>query len=197
MINNLPEHIYIFAAILGLLSISFLVFFLYPSFVVWGRLSKVIKKIEALGGTPSGNLEELFEQTGVLEHLWREYADTLHKQTEIDPRTGQQRVTRIRSTLPAEIHFRSEIIVDTPLCTEFFKHLPGIFTGIGIIGTFSGLLIGLQAFQVSENAVVVRESLNKLLLGVREAFLFLAGDHVSHGCHICRETADHSVECEG
>ncbi|AMS33066.1 hypothetical protein AEM42_13050 [Betaproteobacteria bacterium UKL13-2] len=94
-------------------------------------MSKVIKKIEALNGKPNGNLEELFHQTGALEHLWREYSDTLHKQIEPDPRTGQQRVVRLRSKVPAEMYFRSEIIVDTPLRTDFFKHLPGIFTGVG------------------------------------------------------------------
>ena len=35
-------------------------------------------------------------------------------------------------------------MVDAPLRTEFYKHLPGILTGLGIIGTFSGLIIGLQ-----------------------------------------------------
>jgi hypothetical protein len=108
-----------------------LAFFFFPSFFVSARLSKVIKKVEALNGKPNGNLEELFHQTGVLEHLWREYSDTLHKQIEPAPRTGQQRVVRLRSTVPAEMYFRSEIIVDTPLRTDFFKHLPGIFTGVG------------------------------------------------------------------
>jgi len=170
-LDELPLHAYLFATILGLLATSFLAFFFFPSFLVSARLSKVIKKIEALDGKPNGKLDDLFHKTGVLEHLWREYSDTLHKQTELDPRTGQQRVVRLRSTVPAEMYFRSEIIVDTPLRTEFFKHLPGILTGVGIIGTFYGLLIGLQAFQISENAIIVRNSLNKLLHGVWEAFL--------------------------
>ncbi|MDP1997771.1 MAG: hypothetical protein Q8J90_11290, partial [Gallionella sp.] len=80
----------------------------------------------------------------------------------------------MRSTMPAGLIFRPEIIVDIPLRTDFFKHLPGLFTGVGIIGTFYGLLIGLQAFEVSENAIIVRNSLNKLLHGVWEAFLVSA-----------------------
>jgi hypothetical protein len=174
MLDNLPQHIYIFAAILGFLSIAFLVFFCVPSFVVSLRLSRVIRRLGALKGKPNDKLDELFSKSGVLEHLWREYSHTLHRQTEVDAATGQQRITRYRSTIPAEALFRSEVIVDTPLRTDFFKHLPGIFTGIGIIGTFYGLLIGLQAFQVSENAGVVRDSLNRLLHGVWEAFLVSA-----------------------
>ncbi|MCX7252978.1 MAG: MotA/TolQ/ExbB proton channel family protein, partial [Burkholderiales bacterium] len=50
---------------------------------------------------------------------------------------------------------------------EFFKHLPGILTGVGIIGTFSGLIWGLRQFD-SANAV---ETLNLLLGEVSSAFL--------------------------
>lgn len=172
-IDSLSQHIYFFGAILGILALCFGIFFCYPSFQVWRALSSVIKKIEALSGASNGKrdeLNELFKKTGILYHLWREYAETLHKQSEVDLHTGQQRITCFRATTPAEAHFRSEIIVDTPLHTDFFKHLPGIFTGVGIIGTFYGLLIGLQTFQISENAVIVRASLSTLLHSVSEAF---------------------------
>ena len=129
--------------------------------------------MKALNGKPDSKLDRIFEKKGVLEHLWREYSATLHKQTEADSVTGQP-ATRMRSTMPAGVIFRPEIIVDIPLRTDFFKHLPGLFTGVGIIGTFYGLLLGLQAFEVSENAIIVRNSLNKLLHGVWEAFLVSA-----------------------
>ena len=170
---NLPQHIYIFAAILGVLLFAFFFFFFLPSILVSIRLSTVTRKLKALNGKADGNLERIFEKKGVLEHLWREYSATLHKQTEADSVTGQP-VTRMRSTMPAGVVFRPDIIVDIPLRTDFFKHLPGLFTGVGIIGTFYGLLIGLQAFEVSENALIVRNSLNKLLHGVWEAFLVSA-----------------------
>ena len=170
---NLPQHIYIFAAILGVLLFSFFFFFFLPSTLVSIRLSTVARKLKALNGKPDSKLDRIFEKKGVLEHLWREYSATLHKQTEADSVTGQP-VTRMRSTMPAGVVFRPEIIVDIPLHTDFFKHLPGLFTGVGIIGTFYGLLLGLQAFEVSENAIIVRNSLNKLLHGVWEAFLVSA-----------------------
>ena len=49
--------------------------------------------------------------------------------------------------MPAEAYFNSQYVVDSRLRTEFFRHLPGIFTGVGIIGTFSGLITGLRQFQ--------------------------------------------------
>lgn len=165
---SLPPHIYVFAALLGVLLLAFAIFSLLPSFVVSRQLSTVINKLAALKGVPDGSLEQIFLKAGVLEHLWREYADSLHKQL------VEGQVMRLRSTLPASVVFRPEILVDIPLRTDFFKHLPGLFTGVGIIGTFYGLLIGLQSFVVSENPVIVRASLTRLLHGVSEAFLVSA-----------------------
>lgn len=165
---SLPPHIYVFAALLGVLLLAFAIFSLLPSFVVSRQLSAVINKLAALKGVPDGSLEQIFLKAGVLEHLWREYADSLHKQL------VEGQAMRLRSTLPASVVFRPEILVDIPLRTDFFKHLPGLFTGVGIIGTFYGLLIGLQSFVVSENPVIVRASLTRLLHGVSEAFLVSA-----------------------
>nr|WP_267876825.1 anti-phage ZorAB system protein ZorA [Massilia aquatica] len=80
-------------------------------------------------------------------------------------------VVKSRSTVPAEMYFSEHAVVDGRLRTEFFKHLPGIFTGIGIIGTFSGLIKGLEAFKVSENAAIVRAGLESLMHTVGEAFI--------------------------
>ncbi|MEW5904188.1 MAG: hypothetical protein AB1722_07565 [Pseudomonadota bacterium] len=163
-LDQLPTHIYVFAAILGVLALSFILFFFLPSLVAAWRLSRVVRRLRALGGRPSADMAQIFAGSGVLEHLWQEYADSLHHQSE----------SRWRSTVPASLMFPQESLIDTPLRTDFFKHLPGLFTGVGIIGTFYGLIMGLQAFQVSENASIVRESLNHLLHGVWEAFLVSA-----------------------
>ena len=104
----------------------------------------------------------------MLENIWKEFKDTIQKQTEIDTSTGQHRVIRMRLTAPAEVYFRTDIIVDTPLRADFFKHLPGILSGIGIIGTFVGLLSGLKGFKISENNIDVQHSLNDLLTGVSD-----------------------------
>ncbi|MBU6260977.1 MAG: anti-phage defense ZorAB system ZorA, partial [Burkholderiales bacterium] len=80
----------------------------------------------------------------------------------------------LRSTVPAAMVFTTETLVDSRLATEFFKHLPGLFTGVGIIGTFFGLIHGLQAFKVSEEAAVVRTSLEGLMHGVSAAFVVSA-----------------------
>lgn len=167
-LTSFPTHIYVFAAILGVLLLSFVLFYLLPSIVVSRHLSLVIKKLRLLNGTPDNSLPQIFKNSGVLENLWQEYQSSLHKQTD------NGKLLRLRSTLPAGVIFRPEVLVDIPLRADFFKHLPGLFTGVGIIGTFYGLLIGMKSFVVSENSNVVRASLNSLLHGVSEAFLISA-----------------------
>jgi hypothetical protein len=167
---NLPLHIYIFAGLLGLLFLSFVFFFLIPSFIASRQLARTNGKLKELNGKPDGSLDQIFHESNILEHLWQEYADTLHKQHTDEPGAA----VRFRSTVPAGMVFRPDILVDIPLRTDFFKHLPGLFTGIGIIGTFYGLLLGLQSFAVSDNPVIVRASLSQLLNGVSEAFLVSA-----------------------
>jgi len=66
--------------------------------------------------------------------------------------------------------FTREVLVDGRLFDDFTRHLPGVLTGLGIIGTFAGLLDGLQQFKPTpiEDAV---NGLGPLLLGVQHAFV--------------------------
>lgn len=102
--------------------------------------------------------------------MWREYRHTLHEQRAFDAKTGSQQVVALRATTSADSFFNTQTIFENRLRTEFFKHLPGICTGLGIIGTFLGLIQGLSAFKVSDDTQQVRESIDALLHGVFEAF---------------------------
>ena len=111
--------------------------------------------------------------TPKLQHLWSGFADTLHPQSAPDD-FGQERVVRWRQTVLAEAYFNVESLVAVELRTEYFKHQPGIFTGLGIIGTFVGLLKGLMTFNISSDPEKVRQSLDFLIHGVLEAFFVSA-----------------------
>jgi uncharacterized membrane-anchored protein YjiN (DUF445 family) len=67
-------------------------------------------------------------------------------------------------------HFLPQALVDSPLRTDYFKHLPGILTGLGIIGTFAGLIRGLNHFDVSLQANEMQGSLGNLINAVGHAF---------------------------
>lgn len=111
-------------------------------------------------------LTKVFQGT-ILEENWTEFARTLHEQKELVD--GRMKVVKHRMTVPAHFFFTISTIIDRPLRVNYFKHLPGILTGVGIIGTFAGLLFGLSNFDVS-SPEIINQSVDLLLAGVRDAF---------------------------
>ncbi len=103
-----------------------------------------------------------------LTHLWAEYSDTLHEVRQAS--SGSLVMAEIRATVPAETFFTREVLVDSRLFDDFTRHLPGVLTGLGIIGTFSGLLQGLEKFDPTSSATAVA-GLKPLLDGVSHAFI--------------------------
>lgn len=134
------------------------------------RLNTAVKRIRSLASKTPADFAKVFERDMRLSHLWQEYQGTLHAQRELDAKTGQYVVMRHRSTVPAEVIFTREVLADSVVAADFFRHLPGIFTGLGIIGTFVGLIGGINAFKVTDNNQAVRDGLNALLHDVSQAF---------------------------
>ncbi|WP_150738270.1 anti-phage ZorAB system protein ZorA [Pandoraea anapnoica] len=170
---GVPMPALITAVILVALVLAVIAVFFVPAIKHLLRLRSIqlrVSRFESSNNT--SQFKEVFSGDPGLTHLWNEYEESLHVQRE--ERDGQMVVRAVRATVPAEVYFNSQAVVDSRLRTEFFKHVPGIFTGIGIIGTFSGLIEGLHAFQVSENAATVRSSLESLMHSVGEAFLISA-----------------------
>ena len=113
------------------------------------------------------------DEEPIFPELWREYSKTLHPQRGVDE-YGQQRILRWRATALAESFFTEQALVNSPLRAEYFKHLPGILTGLGIIGTFSGLIKGLSHFHVSPTPEETQLALSNLIQAVGHAFYFSA-----------------------
>ncbi|MFM2327921.1 MAG: hypothetical protein RLZZ494_24, partial [Pseudomonadota bacterium] len=131
---NTATHLIVTGGLLGLLVVVFVIFFLMPGVLHWIRLRKVMVQLTPLKlGTKPETLKKefnkIFSQDKQLTHLWNEYQDTLHVQRE--NRDGQMEDVSIRSTVLADTYFNEQFVVDSRLRTEFFKHVPGIFTGLG------------------------------------------------------------------
>ncbi len=172
--SNHP-HVAVIAGLLLLFLLIFIGLFVVPFFRVRSELKNAIKELNQQSSKGSlADLSKIFGSKSNFRHLVSEFIETLHPQKELNEATGSLDTVRNRSTVPAGTFFKPEVIVDLPLHTDFFKHLPGILTGIGIIGTFFGLLVGLRNFKVDDNSAVVRTSLENLLSGVTEAFLVSA-----------------------
>jgi len=166
-------HLWVLGSIIFGLFGFFVIKFLIPSHRLNKDLREAVTKLQKITGDGQATNVELIGNeimtSPKLRHCWAEFAESLHPQTSPDE-FGQERVVRWRSTVPAEVFFNVETLIAVELRTEYFKHQPGILTGIGIIGTFAGLLRGLSNFSVSSDPETVRASLDTLIHGVIEAF---------------------------
>lgn len=163
--------------VIGILLVSaflaFILQFMWPGFRVgrdFAQANERLKKLENAGLVLDlDHVATKVMGSDALRHAWKEYRDTLHGQKQTD-NMGILNVSRWRATSMANAFFTDQALIEAPLRTEFYKHLPGILTGLGIIGTFSGLIIGLQDFKVTDDTQVVRRSLETLILSVGGAF---------------------------
>ena len=128
---------------------TFWVDFFRPSKQVSHELTSALvsmREIKSQGTcTDLDGIREKVMFSTTLKSCWDEFSDTLHGQKKADSQ-GVMQVNRYRATALANSFFTEQIVISTPLKAEFFKHLPGILTGIGIIGTFLGLILGLFTF---------------------------------------------------
>lgn len=167
---------------LTLVLVSVLVYFAYtfvrdfykPGQKVSADLALALSKLREIKSqgnyTDLDGIRENAMVSATLKSCWDEFSDTLHGQKKADSQ-GVMQVNRYRATALANSFFTEQIVISTPLKAEFFKHLPGILTGIGIIGTFLDLILGLFTFDVSKDADQVRNSLRNLLSSVGNAFI--------------------------
>lgn len=150
----------------GLLSYFYVTKYQKPGTKLEEKLKEINAQLLALSKSADADvdlnaLKGIFNEKPFI-NLWQEYSQSLHVVVSED---GEH--SAVRSTVPAEVFFSKESIVDSQINAEFFRHLPGILTGVGIIGTFTGLVWGLGSFSASKAS----ETLDLLLGEVKSAFL--------------------------
>lgn len=114
------------------------------------------------------NLEQLAQNDPNLGKLWTEYNQALEALQQLEV-SAQNTTGQWQAQSHAENYFTEQALVDSPLQSNFYKHIPGILTGVGIIGTFTGLIAGLVSFDVS-NPEQVQAELSQLVQTVGHAF---------------------------
>jgi hypothetical protein len=163
------------AFVLAMLAHFFFQYVVRGCFLRW-ELMRLHRAIGRLRDRPPGQirneLSALFQDSR-MTFAWNEFEETLHEQYDLV--VGERHTTAIRATLPAESFINLENVVDPRIGSEYFKHLPGILTGLGIIGTFYGLIQGLTQFDPSlSDTDQLRRSVTGLFSHVQDAFTFSA-----------------------
>ena len=165
----IPILMGIFVAVI---SYRFYIKYIKPAKTLDTQLSDAIealRQVEQESNLNKNALDHVFDNSIPLKHAWLNYKHSFHDSYEVVD--GADVLRSSRATVSSDVFFSQSVIVDTPLRVEFYKHLPGIITGVGIIATFAGLLFGLLAFDPAGNPEKVQDSLGLLLGGVSEAFM--------------------------
>ncbi|AZM40005.1 methyl-accepting chemotaxis protein [Acinetobacter baumannii] len=156
----------------AVISYKFYIKYIKPAKQLDSQLSdaiKALKKVKQESNVGKNVLDHVFDNSIPLKHAWLNYKHSFHDHYEVID--GTDVLSSSRATVSSDVFFSQSVIVDTPLRVEFYKHLPGIITGVGIIATFAGLLFGLLAFDPAGDPEKVQDSLGLLLGGVSEAFM--------------------------
>lgn len=137
-----------------------------------GHLARLVHEIKAARAEKGLSVAELENRLDyIFEHspfstLWAEYRQSLHTMHAAGDTAD---VSVVLATVPAETYFSKESLIDIQINADFYRHLPGMLTGIGIIGTFSGLVWGLHEFRPDPGEAL--ETLPLLLQEVTSAFI--------------------------
>ena len=135
------------------------------------RLAEEVKKYNGSDNRPAQpsikqQLKEKFDHKGELTEAWREFEDSLITQS-----YNENQI--VYKTDEASLFFSDERLLDQHLNLRFWNSVPALLVGLGILGTFVGLVWGLIPFSNVDfaNTDQIREAIKELLSGVSTAFV--------------------------
>ncbi len=121
------------------------------------RLSAVNAEVERVLGAAA--VDEALKESEVLKPAWNAFEKTLTRTDD-----------KIYSTTDAAEFFSVQSLTQG-LNMTFWQNYGGIFTGLGILGTFAGLTVGLSGVDVTSGDIdTLKGSIANLLAGVGTAF---------------------------
>ncbi|MCG9737677.1 hypothetical protein L1D32_05865 [Shewanella insulae] len=131
-----------------------------------------LKRIENADSMPAEfyDLEETIAQSPVMRNPWREFNESLLL-------VGEHHITDrevIVNTQRPQQFFSDQTIIRPNLDVRYFNSVPNKLTGLGILGTFLGLVAGIYLASSgigSNNIDEAKEALSHLLDGASLAFL--------------------------
>ena len=144
---------------LGLLTVYFLS---HLGWLVWQGRKLKREILGLIGESRTGSVDE--ESTvddspagETLNRVWKRYRQTF---VEAENKTHEE----------AGSYFTESAIVGGAFNLRYWKAVPNLLVGIGILGTFVGLTVGISGFE-TESVDTVRTSIEKLLSGMATAFV--------------------------
>ena len=110
-------------------------------------------------------LNQKLSENPFIGHFWSEFDETLIK---IKDAEGRE---EIFNSIDAGYFFNEENLIFPQINFQFYKTVPSMLTGLGILGTFLGLTFGLSQVNLAISDIdVLKKGISSLLSGASMAF---------------------------
>lgn len=159
---NLPTLVIL--SLLVLLALSFLAQFLLPGLALRRRLGRARTELRVHQQHGLDLVADELGHDAALRHLWQQYRSQVRYSSD---GAAPQAVHALAS---AREVFDLHTLTHSRLRLELFRNLPGIVTGLGIVGTFSGIIKGIRGLHYSQDPAEMQRVFDVLAGGVAEAF---------------------------
>lgn len=168
--------IYVYCGIILLLAIwHFIRFYFFTKPIISelkDAISRINKSAREKVAFPEDyyDFKEWMDNTNYLKDSWREFEETLL----IPGEDFDDERQVILNTHLTSVHFNQKNILWHRVNMRFYNALPNMLTGLGIIGTFVGLAVGIYIAAPglnSDSILDAKEALNRLLDGAALAFI--------------------------
>jgi len=146
------------------IAIMIIMFFCY----LWGmiRYNKTRKEVDKL----FDELKEI-EEDGRTRKLESINYDKIKGEVNAFNETLMPKGEKHYSTIGVERYFNSVTLLEEKLNMRIINNIPQIFPGVGILGTFLGLALGLRAVNTSGSSNEILNSIQPLLANISLAFI--------------------------
>ena len=160
-----PMSALVILGVLALLALSFMVLFLAPAVALRRALGRARSLVDGQRPDALELVAKVFDRDAALRHLWQQYRDQLRT---LPDSGGGQGVCSMSS---ARDVFDLHTVTYSRLRLDLFRNLPGILTGLGIVGTFMGIIKGIRGLHFSQDPAELQRVFDTLSVGVAEAFV--------------------------
>ena len=161
----------VFVYLIGVAFLILSVYFIVRTFLhrrLINRLEKAARKYDRPAQpNDRDELKEEFSDKGKFATAWQDFEDSL-----LTHRSSKNKVF-VYKTDEASLFFSEERLLDQHLNLRFWNSVPALLVGVGILGTFVGLVWGLGPFSTInfEQTDAIQDAIKKLLSGVSTAFV--------------------------
>ena len=164
--------VYIIGAAFLLLGVYFFVRTFFQHRLINGLTKEVGKYNRPAQPQIKQELHEEFVRKGELTEAWQEFEDSLITGKRPENREAENQEV-VYKTDEASLFFSEERLLEQHLNLRFWNSVPALLVGLGILGTFVGLVWGLIPFSDIDftNTDQIREAIKELLSGVSTAFV--------------------------